>query len=152
MSATAAISFSLWLMITQVMPSARSPRSRSSRCAESSSLSAAVGSSRMSSLTSLESALAISTSCCLPMPMSRTGMTAFSRRPTRASSRSASWLVRFQSISPRVARSLPRKMFSAIESCAHRASSWWMITMPRCSLSRIDANAHTSPSKVISPS
>ncbi len=122
-SAIAASSFSLCEMITQVMPCSRSPRSRSSRCAESVSLSAAVGSSRMSSRTRLDSALAISTSCCLPTPMSDIRVTARSRSPTRASSFSASWLVRFQSISPRVACSLPRKMFSAIESCGHSASS-----------------------------
>ena len=108
---TAAISFSLWMRITQVMPSARRPRSTSSRCAESSSLSAAVGSSRISSRTSLDSALAISTSCCLPTPRSTTGVTGRSSSPTRRSRAAAAALVRFQSISPRVACSLPRKMF-----------------------------------------
>ncbi len=109
----------------------RSPRSRSSRCAESSSLSAAVGSSRMRSLTSFDSALAISTSCCLPTPMSVTTVVGFSRRPTRSRSWPASRLVWFQSIRPRLARSLPRKMFSAIDSYGLSASSWWMMTMPR---------------------
>ena len=42
----------------------------------------------------------------------------------RASSSPASWLVRFQSISPRLARSLPRKMFSAIDNCGQSANSW----------------------------
>ena len=65
------ISLSLWLIMMQVMPRSRRPPSRSSRFWLSPSFSAAVGSSRMSSLTSLASALAISTSCCLPMPMSR---------------------------------------------------------------------------------
>ena len=72
-SATRSISLSLWQIMIEVMPLACSPLSRSSRCWESSSLSAAVGSSRMSSLTSLPSALAISTSCCLPTPMSLDG-------------------------------------------------------------------------------
>jgi CRISPR-associated endonuclease Csn1 len=39
--------------------------------------------------------------------------------------------------------SLPRKMFSAIERYWLRASSWWMMTMPSASLSRILANFFT---------
>ncbi|MNC92745.1 hypothetical protein D3C83_92260 [compost metagenome] len=89
-SAIAITSLSLCEMITQVMPSSRSPRSRSSRWAESSSLSAAVGSSRMSSFTFFDSALAISTSCCLPTPMSEIVVVGFSRRPTRFISSAAS--------------------------------------------------------------
>ena len=91
-SATRSISLSLWLIMIDVMPLPCSPLSRSSRCWESSSLRAAVGSSRMSSLTSLPSALAISTSCCFPMPRCLTGVSGFSRRPTRASSSMARWL------------------------------------------------------------
>jgi hypothetical protein len=44
----------------------------------SASLSEAVGSSRMSSLTSFDSALAISTSCCLPTPILVIGVFGFS--------------------------------------------------------------------------
>ena len=67
---------------------------------ESVSLSAAVGSSRISSFTSFDSALAISTSCCLPTPSWPTGVTGFSSRPTDASSAAASAFALFQSISP----------------------------------------------------
>ena len=49
-SATRAISFSLWLIMIEVMPLPCRPLSRSRRWVESSSLSAAVGSSRISSL------------------------------------------------------------------------------------------------------
>ena len=98
-----------------MMPCALSWRSRPSRCSESLSFSAAVGSSRISSLTSLDSALAISTSCCLPTPSWPTGVTGRSSRPTRARSAAASALARFQSIRPRRTRSLPRKMFSATD-------------------------------------
>ena len=151
-SAIAAISLSLCEMITQVMPSSRRPRSRSSRCAESSSLSAAVGSSRISSFTSFDSAFAISTSCCLPTPMSSTGRDRVlpQAHPREQLGRPRGWCGSSRSARG-VARSLPRKMFSAIESCGHSASSWWMMTMPRCSLSRMSANAHGSPSKLISP-
>lgn len=40
----------------------------------------------------------------------------------------------FQSITPRWVHSLPRKMFSLIESIGTSASSWWMMTMPSFSL------------------
>ena len=81
-----------------------------------------------------------------------TGVTAFSPRPTRRRSSSAAWFVSFQLIHPRLLRSLPRKMFSAIERFAASASSWWMMTMPRASLSRMPEKWQASPSKVISPS
>ena len=102
----------------QVMPWSRRPPEQVEQVLRSrSSFSAAVGSSRMSSLTSLDSALAISTSCCLPTPMSRIDRVAGSRRrPTRASSSTARRWRAFQSMTPRLASSLPRKMFSAIDS------------------------------------
>ena len=102
-SAISAISLSLWEIMIDVMPCALSWRRRPSRCSESLSFSAAVGSSRMRSLTSLDSALAISTSCCLPTPSWPTGVTGSSSRPTRASSAAACELARFQSMSPRCA-------------------------------------------------
>ena len=80
------ISLSLCEIMIEVMPRSLSWRSSPSRCAESLSLSAAVGSSRISSRTSFDSALAISTSCCLPTPSWPTGVTGFSSRPTEASS------------------------------------------------------------------
>ena len=125
---------------------------RSSRCRLSLSLSAAVGSSRISSFTSLDSALAISTSCCLPTPMSAIRVCGLSSSPTRSSSAAACVIVSCQLITPRVACSLPRKMFSAMDRYGTRASSWWMITMPRRSLARMSLNSHGWPSKTISPS
>ena len=67
-SATRVTSFSLCEMRIEVTPCAfRS--TRSSRSLQlSSSFSAAVGSSRISSLTFFDNAFAISTSCCLPTP------------------------------------------------------------------------------------
>ncbi len=151
-SAISAISLSLWEIMIDVMPCALSWRRRPSRCSESLSLSAAVGSSRISSLTCLDSALAISTSCCLPTPSWPTGVTGSSSSPTRARRAAASELATFQSISPRCERSLPRKMFSAMERKGTSASSWWMITMPLDSESLIDPNSTSSPSKRIEPS
>ena len=115
-SETAAISLSLWEIMIMVMPcSSRSLRMRARRLAESSSLSAAVGSSRMSSLTSFDKALAISTSCWRPTPMSTMRVAGSESSPTIRRSFAASALVVFQSMTPREERSLPRKMFSAIE-------------------------------------
>ena len=145
-SAMRAISFSLWLIMIEVMPLPCRPLSRSSRWLESSSLSAAVGSSRIRSLTSLLSALAISTSCCLPMPRFLTAVIGFSRRPTRAISSIARLFASSQLMTPRVAVSLPRKMFSAIESSGISASSWWMMTMPAASLCRMFENSTGCPS------
>ena len=118
-----------------------------------SSLRAAVGSSRMSSLTSLDSALAISTSCCLPTPRSVTCVSGFSLSPTLLEQldRLACWSAPVDDAAAWRC-SLPRKMFSAIDSCGTSASSWWMMTMPACSLSRMSRNWHCSPSKRISPS
>ena len=62
LSAILITSLSLWEMRTQVTPLSLSPLIISSRFSQSSSLRAAVGSSRMSSLTSRLKALAISMS------------------------------------------------------------------------------------------
>ncbi len=145
-SATAAISFSLWLIMMQVMPWLLNSRISSSRCAESVSFSAAVGSSRISSFTSLLIAFAISTSCCLPTPMLLIWVSGSSCRPTWFINSRAFWRAPTQSIPNRPRTSLPRKMFSAIESSGMSASSWWMITIPACSLERMFANVASLPS------
>ena len=85
-SATREISLSLCEIKMQVMPWALSSSSRSSRAWLSFSLRLAVGSSRISSRTLRDRALAISTSCCLPTPSWPTGVSGDSRRPTLASS------------------------------------------------------------------
>ncbi len=98
----------------------------------------------MSSFTDLFSALAISTSCCLPTPISLIGVSGSSRSPTRASSSVERIRASAQSITPRLVGSLPRKMFSVMDSSGISASSWWMITMPACSLARMSLNCWTS--------
>jgi hypothetical protein len=67
-SATSASSLSLWEIRIEAMPWLRNSFSSSSSASLSLSFRLAVGSSRMSSRTFLASALAISTSCCLPTP------------------------------------------------------------------------------------
>jgi len=79
-SAIFSTSFSLWEMMMDVIPSDLRSRSSVRSRPLSSSFSAAVGSSRMSSRTCLERALAISTSCCLPTPRSFVRADGFSFR------------------------------------------------------------------------
>ncbi len=100
----------------------------------------------------MERDFAISTSCCLPTPMSAILVAGLSLSPTRARSFAASTLVAFQSMKPPLDISLPRKMFSAMERKGLSASSWWMITTPDFSLSRMLENLTTSFSSTMSPS
>ena len=138
-------------MMIEVMPRPFRPSMRSSRCWESDSFSAAVGSSRIRSFTDLFRALAISTSCCLPTPISLMGVSGSSRSPTRASSSVDRVRASAQSITPRLVGSLPRKMFSMMDSSGMSASSWWMITIPACSLARMSLNCWTSFWYTMSP-
>ncbi len=48
-------------------------------------------------------------------------------------------------MTPPLATSLPRKMFSVIDSSGISASSWWMMTIPACSLARMLLNSHLRP-------
>ena len=83
------------------MPCALNSSRRSSSASLSFSFRLAVGSSRISSFTCLDSALAISTSCCLPTPRSVTSVSGDSLRPTLASSSLRPAVDRVQSMTPR---------------------------------------------------
>ena len=97
-----AISFSLWEIRIEVMPCALNSSSRSSSASLSVSFRLAVGSSRISSFTSLDSALAISTSCCLPTPMSVTSVVgALAQARPCAAARAVRAKVSSQSMTPR---------------------------------------------------
>ena len=74
--------------------------------------------------------------------MSLIFVSGFSLSPTRASSSLARLRVVIQLMTPPWVTSLPRKMFSPIDSSGMSASSWWMMTMPACSLSRMLLNSH----------
>ena len=111
-------------MMIEVMPCDLNSTRSFSSAALSVSLRLAVGSSRISSFTFLASALAISTSCCLPMPRLVISALGDSLRPTLASNSRVRVNASPQSITPSAfAVSLPRKMFSAIESSGTSASS-----------------------------
>jgi len=114
-SATCSISLSLCEIIIEGMPCFFKSTMISRRCAESSSLRAAVGSSSIKSFTSFASAFAISTSCCLPTPMSFIRVFGFSLSPTLARYCEAFEIVCPQSIIPFFACSLPKNIFSAME-------------------------------------
>ena len=145
-SATFEISFSLCEMMIDAMPCFLKSSRRFSSFWLSLSFSDAVGSSRMSSLTFLASALAISTSCCLPIPMLVISVSGFSSRPTRARSSRVRAKARSQSMMPNRDVSLPRNMFSAIDRSGTSASSWWMMMIPRCSDSEMSRNDTVLPS------
>ena len=82
-SATFITSFSLWVIRIEEMPCALEVLQQiASSAFESVSLRLEVGSSRISSFTFLFSALAISTSCCLPVPMLVISVFGCSLRPT----------------------------------------------------------------------
>ena len=151
-SATDSTSLSLCEIRTHAMPCARNSRRSCSSAWESFSLREDVGSSRIRSSTFLDSALAISTSCCLPTPRWLILVSGVSSRPTFLSSPIALECERPQLMTPRLACSLARKMFSVIDSCGTSASSWWMMTIPLCSLSRMLWKRHSSPLKKNWPS
>ncbi|MDT4813920.1 hypothetical protein FQZ97_469140 [compost metagenome] len=117
-----------------MMPMPCALRSCSTRksAADSLSVRAAVGSSRMSTLQSSVSALAISTSCWLEMLRSRTSAAGSMSWPRRASTVAA----RVFSAEKFIHACLPAlisgmKMFSATVASAHRAISWCTRPMPR---------------------
>ena len=100
----------------------------------------------------MDSALAISTSCCLPTPIRAILVSGVSWSPTFLRSSMAIAWERLQLMTPPVACSLARKMFSVMDSWGMSASSWWMMTMPLLSLSRIPWKRHSSPLKKNWPS
>ena len=123
-SAISATSPSLCEMMIEVSPWRLNSRMSSRSAALSFSFSDEVGSSRIRSSTFFDSALAISTSCCLPVPRLPISVAEFSLSPTFLSSSVARAWASCQSMMPFFAVSLPRKMFSAIERSGTSASSW----------------------------
>ena len=81
-SATFLTSFSLWEIRIEVIPCCLNSSKSASSASLSFSFRLAVGSSRIRSFTSLESALAISISCCFPTPRLVIRVSGFSLRPT----------------------------------------------------------------------
>ena len=122
-SATLEISFSLCDIIIDEMPCLRKSINKARSAFESVSFKLEVGSSRISSFTFLLSALAISTSCCLPVPKLVISVLGCSFSPTFFKSSLVRENASNQLITPFFAVSCPRKIFSAIESSGTKASS-----------------------------
>ena len=110
-------------MIIEVVPCFFSSRSKSSSCFASVSFKEAVGSSRMRRRTFFPKAFAISTSCCFPTPISFIKVSGDSFKFTNFKSSAAFLFVSSQSILAACPRSLPRNIFSAMESSGTSASS-----------------------------
>jgi hypothetical protein len=136
----------LWEIRIDEIPCALNRSSRARSASLSFSFRLAVGSSRIRSLTFFESALAISTSCCLPTPRLVIRVSGDSSSPTVRSSSLVREKATDQSMMPYRACSFPRKMFSAIDRSGTSASSWWMMMIPSFSLSAMPLKRRSSPS------
>ena len=89
------------------------------------SVSAEVGSSMMMRRPSIESARAISTSCCSATESAETGVMGSMVSPTRAMIFRDSSRIRRQSMRPKApVGARPMKMFSATDRVGIRLSSW----------------------------
>lgn len=106
------------------MPCRLSPSSNSNRASLSVSFKLAVGSSRISSLISFDSAFAISMSCCLSTPRFVIRVLGDSCKPIFFKIARVFKNEVDQSITPKRDGSLPRKMFSVMDSRGTRANFW----------------------------
>ena len=132
------ISSILCEMYTMHTPSAFRRRTCSKRSSISPSVSAAVGSSRISRSQRRDSPAAISTICRVPTPRSPTGVAGSSpARPTRAMMLAASSCSRRRRTTPSALGIRFRKMFSATLSVVIRFSSCITIRMPAASASAL---------------
>lgn len=99
------------------------------RRAASAGVSVAVGSSRISTLASSDSALPISTNCCCATDSSRTGADRSTAMPSRAKMSAAARRIRARSRNPsRPRHSRPRNRLSTAFRSGIRLNSW--NTMP----------------------
>lgn len=106
------------------MPDAFSRRSTSNSRATSPSSRLDVGSSRINTRASTDTARAIATICCTAIGYASSERVTSSDRSSSASAaRERAWIV-FQSIAPRRIGCRPAKMFSATDRFAHRFTSW----------------------------
>ena len=119
-------------MYTTPTPCRFRMRTRSNMCCTSLSGSAADGSSMISTFASVETALAISTSCCSRTDSNRTGMATSNFAPSSPNTLRASPYMRFQRTLPNRPwnSSRLRKMFSATERLEKRLNSWWIMAIP----------------------
>ena len=143
--------------VTQIRetPRSRSRRMCPNRWTFSSSSRPEVGSSRMSSRGSNESALTISTTRFFSAPNSPTGSARSPRvRPNSAAS-AATWSAiprrSSRTFRPRTRElvSRPRKTLSRVVSAGTRESSWWIVVMPAARASLGRRMSRVRPDRVI---
>jgi len=135
-------------------PSARSRPMTLNSSSISASLSAAVGSSMISTCESCEMALTISTICCRATVSFETGVSGSISRFICARSSAVRRFISFSFRNRRKALrgSRPMKMFWAtVRSCA-RLSSWWIMVIPIRCAARVSGICTSRPRKKIFPS
>ena len=147
-SARSKISFMRWETKTTATPLSRSARTTSKSAATWSSGSELVGSSRITTRASIESARAISTICCCSgrsEPAGTEGSMSSRRRPSisTAAERRARQSIPHQRFGLRG----PRKMFSATESSGTSVVSWVTVAIPAASASAASPKRIRSPSR-----
>ncbi len=112
-------------MNSSAQPCSRSALTTENSRAVSCAVSAAVGSSMISTFASREMALAISTTCWSAMDRPRAGRRGSRVTPSRANSSAARACIVLRSIRPSAARGCrPMKMFSATDRSGKSVGSW----------------------------
>ena len=130
----------------QATPRSRRVRIRAKRRCASGSVSAAVGSSRISSRACLDSARAITTSCCVArssVPIRAPGSTSTAK--SRSTSPARTWSSS-RSTNPNRVGSLLRNMFSATVRSGTTLTSCGISTTPAASAAATFAGANGRPS------
>ena len=150
-SAMRASSSRWWLIKTMATPLALSSSSTAKSASTSLPVSAAVGSSKMRMRAFMDSALAISTSCCLATPSSPTGMSRSTSKPIRCSAAWACALRCLRLTNPKRRGVRPSMMFSATDMVGTRLSSWWMVAIPSASEALVSGIFTSVPSTRMRP-
>ena len=145
-SAMANTSSRLWLTNSRATPAARNRRIISNTWATSRGSSDDVGSSRITTRASVDTARTMAIICCTPAPNERTGRRTSMSMPWRRSSAPA---LRFISLTPsrphRPRGSLPRYRLRATDISGTSVISWNVVLMPMSHASRGDDGATVSP-------
>ena len=151
-SATARTSRSLWVMNTIEVPDALSWRMISISSSVSCGVSTAVGSSRMRTSASRDSALMISTRCCAPTERSSTSASGSMWNPNRSEISRTCARARCRSmIPPGPVGSCPSTTFSATVNTGTSMKCWWTMPMPAAIASPGPWKVTGVPSTRISP-
>ena len=146
-SATASASRNLCVMSTTALPASAYARIHRSNSAASAGASTAVGSSRMSSVTSRASAFTISQRCCAPTGKSSTRAFGSSTSPARA----ATSRTRSAACSGSNPPCPPRAMFSATVMLGTSVKCWCTMPMPWANASDGDRIVIGAPRHRITP-